>query len=445
MRVIVLGAGEVGRHVCRALSDDADIVVVDCESQALGIAEDELDVMTLRGNATHRSVLEQAETPRADLVLALTGNDAVNVTASILAKTLGARQVVARVDDPGFYAGRQGLERDIAGIDACVCASRLICAELLRRVTSIQASFTDAFVGGSFQAAVLQVTEDSPILVRPASHGSALLRGVIRGATVRANVEVAALQSGDQVLLVGPPEGVAADAGLIAPRRGSRAVLIGGGDVGLQMARSLEGVVSDVRIIEPSRIRCEELARLLPRATILHGDGTNLPFLREERIGVAEFVLSVTGSDEVNLMASLLSRELGAKHTFALVHRPGYAPVYEQLGIEGTTSGHENLANAIRWLLPDRWVVGEAALPGIDGSLFEVRVPTGLSRAIDPRDLPLVSGALVLAVADPLTSEPRLVSAPLRGGEHVILAAASGSRRALERGLARLRSGGSSA
>lgn len=442
MRVIVLGAGEVGRHVARALSEDADIVVVDLDASALAVAEDELDVMTLQGNATHRAVLEQAQVGRADLVLAMIGHDAVNVTAAVLAKSLGARQVVARVDDPGFYATGHGLERDIAGIDASVCASRLIGAELLRRVTSIDASFTESFFGGALHAAVLQVEEESPVLLRPAHHPSSTLKGIIRGASVRANVEVAALQAGDRVLLVGPPERVASEARTISPHQRSRVVVIGGGDVGLQMARSLEGVASDLRIVDPSRARCEELAPKLPGCTVLHGDGTNLPFLREERIGLSEFVLSVTGSDEVNLMASLLSRELGAKHTFSLVHRPGYAPVYRQLGIDGTTSAHEILATTIRWLLPGRWIVAHAVLPGIDWELVEFRVPAQLPKPIDPRDLPLGSGAVVVAVADPYSGKQRLVSSPLRGGEHLLIATPCGGRRALERGLDRMEGAG---
>lgn len=441
MRVIILGAGEVGRHVARALSADADIVLVDLNASALAVAEDELDVMTLRGNATHRTTLEQAEAAKSDLVLAMMGDDSINVTAAVLAKSLGAREVVARVDDPEFYATGHGLERDVAGINACVCASRLIGAELLRRVTSIHASFTHSFVGGAIHAAVLTIEENSPILQRPAQFPTTVIKGVVRGASVRANVDVSALDVGDRVLLVGSPEAVAADARDIVPHHGRRAVLIGGGDVGLQMARGLERMTSDVRIVDPSRARCEELARLLPRATVLHGDGTNLPFLREERIGTAEFVLSVTGSDEVNLMASLLSRELGAKHTFALVHRPGYAPVYRQLGIQGTTSAHEILAATIKWLLPGRATIDLAPLPGIDWELLELRVAPRLPKPIDPRDLPLGSGSLVLAIADPHSGTQRSAAAAIRGGEHLIVAAPAGGRRALERAMGRMQGG----
>ena len=213
---------------------------------------------------------------------------------------------------------------------------------------------------------------------------------------------------------------------------------MGGGDVGLQLARTLAALTRDVRIVESERQRCEELARMLPSVTVLHGDATNLAFLREERIGLAEFVLSVTGSDEINLMSSLLSREVGARHTFALAHRPGYAAVYQHLGIEGTTSAHEILARTLQWLLPRRHIVGAAELPGLEWELLELRVPARLRRTITVRDLSLGSSTVplaVLAAAKPVLG--RDVGGRLEGGEHLIVIAPKGAASDIERALKR--------
>lgn len=438
MRVVVLGAGEVGRYIAQSLSREADVTIVDVDTASLSIAEDELDVMTLHGDVTYRNVLAQAEVASADAVLAMTGNDAINVTAAVLSYTLGARRVVVRVDDSNFYNVDLGIERGIAGVDAFVCASRLIGGELLRRVTSIHTPFTATQAGGSVHVALVDLEEGTPI-GRTSARVAHLVRAVIRGGSVRAASEITAYQAGDRLLIVGTPSQVASSA---RPADNSRAVLIGGGDVGLQMARSLQGIISDIRVVDASRTRCEALSSMLPRVTVLHGDGTNLGFLREERVGLAEFQLSVTGSDEVNLMASLLARELGARHTFSLVHRPGYAPVYNQLGIEGTTSAHEILAASVRWLLPGRWVISQIPLPGVDWDLLEIRVPKKLDRTLDPRDLPLGAGAIVVGRIDPRTGTQGSLSAALNGGEHLLLVAQSGARRTIERGLERLHRSG---
>ncbi|MCA9708865.1 MAG: NAD-binding protein, partial [Myxococcales bacterium] len=411
---------------------------------ALAVAEEGLDVLTLHGNVTHRRVLERAEARRADLAIAVTGSDAVNVAAAVMARTLGVGRTIARVDDPGFYHTEEGLERNVAGIDACICASRLVGRDLLRMVTSIDATFTAALGGGAAHVALVRVDELSPFRgENPAklrSRGEAVARGVLRGGNMRGPAEVEALEEGDRLLLLGTPLAVAE---LVQRSRSrGRAVLIGGGDVGVQLATLFSTLVSDVRLIEPARGRCEELARQVPRCTILNGDGTSLAFLREERVGLAEWVLSVTGSDEVNLMASLLTRELGVEHTFALVHRPGYASVYQHLGIEGTTSAHEVMAQTLHGLLPDRDLVGASRLPGTDLELLELRVPD-LPRPLVPRALPLGAGALVVAV---IGHDDRMrVRDPgtrLEGGEHVVVVAPFARHAEIVRAVHRLGSGG---
>lgn len=443
MRVVILGAGEVGRHLARALSTDADVIVVDDDPDALAVAEEELDVMTLRGDVTHRHVLVEAEVDRADLSVSVTGHDAVNVSAAVLVKAVGGSRVVARVDDPEFYRSQEGLEKHVAGIDACVCASRLIGRELLRLVTSIDSQFSTSLVGGAVHAAVVEVDAESPIKGRsPADirfRSSAFVRAVIRGTTVRAASEVSALDEGDRIIFIGSPVAVAEVTHEVRHHQSGRAVLMGGGDVGFQLARTLRVLTRDVRVIESDRKRAEELAESLPDVTVLHGDSTNLAFLQDERIGLAELVLAVTGSDEVNLMSSLLSRELGARHTFALAHRPGYAAVYDHLGIDGTTSAHEVLARTLQWLLPRRRIASQAALPGLDWELLELRVPAKLRRTLSVRDLSLGAATVPMGILS--ATSPTLrpdIAGHLEGGEHLIVAAPRGSTSEIERALKRV-------
>ena len=162
MRALILGGGEAGRFIAASLSHEAEVVLVDDDPQALAMAEEGLDVLTMRGDVTHRRVLERAEAHRADVAVAVTGHDAVNVAAAVMAREVGVGRTIARVDDPGFYRSNEGLERDIAGIDACICAARLVGRELLRMVTSIDAAFTSAPGGGAAHVALVRVDAGSP-------------------------------------------------------------------------------------------------------------------------------------------------------------------------------------------------------------------------------------------------------------------------------------------
>lgn len=446
MRALILGAGEAGRFLAASLSREAEVVVVDNDAAALAEAEDVLDVLVVHGNVTHRRVLERAEAHRADLAVAVTGSDAVNVAAAVMAKSAGVGRTVARVDDPGFYRGTEGLESHVAGIDACICASRLVGRELLRLVGSVDLGFSASLGGGMAHVALLRIEETSPLRgenparlrARGLSAEESVVRAVLRGGTLRATHEVETLDEGDRVLVVGSPLAVA---GLVQRSRSSgraRVVLVGGGDVGLQLANLFATLVGDVRLVESGRGRCEDLAQLAPDVTVLHGDGTNLSFLKEERIGTADWVLAVTGSDEVNLMSSLLAHELGVGHTFALVHRPGYTAVYEHLGISGTTSAHEVMAQTLHGQLPDRELVNASTLAGTDLELLELRVPP-LRRPLPSRSLPLGPGAQVVAVMNH-GHDARLLDANVlvSGGDHVVAVAPIHRRREILRALRRL-------
>jgi trk system potassium uptake protein len=445
MRALILGAGEAGRFLAASLSQEAEVVLVDNDAVAMAEAEEALDVLLVQGDVTHRRVLERAEAHHADVAVAVTGSDAVNVAAAVMAKAAGVGRTIARVDDPGFYHGQEGLERDVAGIDACICASRLVGRELLRLVSSVDVGFSASLGGGTAHVALLGLDETSPLRgespAKLRSRNEAVVRAVLRGGTLRATHEVETLEEADRVLVVGSPLAVTALVQRSRTSARSRVALIGGGDVGLQLANLFATLVDDVRLIESSRARCEDLAQLAPDVTVLHGDGTNLSFLREERIGSADWVLAVTGSDEVNLMSSLLAHELGVAHTFALVHRPGYTSVYEHLGISGTTSAHEVMVHTLQGLLPGRDLVSASTLAGTDLELLELRVPP-LRRPLSPRSLPLGPGAQVVAVVDH-DEVTRLLdpNAEVDGGEHVVAVAPTHRRREILKALRRLAEG----
>ncbi|MBA3548224.1 MAG: NAD-binding protein, partial [Nannocystis sp.] len=139
MRVVIVGTGEVGRHLAHSLQHEAELILIDSDAQALLAAEENIDALSLVGDATHRRVLARAEVGRADLLIAVTPIDAVNLVCAALGRSMGARQVVARVDDPDFFVTDLGFERGVLGVDAVLCASRLVSVELLRMLAGVRA------------------------------------------------------------------------------------------------------------------------------------------------------------------------------------------------------------------------------------------------------------------------------------------------------------------
>jgi len=436
VRVVIVGAGEVGRHLGRSLQHEAELILVDSDAQALVVAEENIDALSLVGDATHRKVLARAEIGRADLLIAVTPSDAVNVVCAALARSMGVRQAVARVDDPDFFATDLGFERGVLGIDAVLCASRLVSVELLRMLAGVRALHVVPVAAGLVHVATHELGEDSP-LVRSrgrATHWPEAIAAVIRGGHLRPVAEVEHAELGDVVLICGRPMTVLTALHELTPASGSvRTTIVGGGDVGAQLARLLapRGLID--RLIERSRPRCSELAEQLDQVQILHGDGTNLAFLREEQVGSADALLAVTGSDEANLMTSLLARELGVAQVFALVHRPGYAGVYSHLGVSGTVSPHETVARVVHWLLPRGALVGRTPLEDLGVEIVELRVGEQAARIAD---LPLPPGAVVLAIAGDGVRSAR-VRTNISPGEHAIVVVPAARIELLVTALAR--------
>ncbi len=432
MRITIAGAGEVGRSLAGLFAARGDdVVLLDRDAAALAAAEETLDVLTLQGDTTHRSVLRRAEVATAAGFVAVSGSDQANLLAAALARSLGAQVAIARVDDPAFYEGDAGVEHDTLGVDFVFCAPRLTTARMLLQFDLAEIPFAESFAAHCLQVALWPVEPGSPAVGRSAAAlalgRGAALRAVLRDGFVRGPEEVSALEPGDRLLVAGLPTAVA-----VARRRvlggggGRRAMVVGGGDVGALLAHNLLARDYRVSLIEAKAERCAELADTLPGVTILQGDATNPTFLRDVQVEEVEFVAAVTREEEVNLLTSLLVRQMGTSgsgpHTFMSVHRPGYAELCRRLGIEGTVSSFEVLSQAIAAAVARPGVVAKVPLPGTAWTVAELRLPQAAGVAPALRDLRLPETLRVLAVArgtEVLLPTPTLA---LHGGDSVLVA-----------------------
>ncbi|MEZ4235614.1 MAG: Trk system potassium transporter TrkA [Myxococcota bacterium] len=446
MRIVIGGAGEVGRHLAGMLSQQShDVVLIDERQDPLVQAEEGLDVQVLSGDLASRRVLARAGAGGADAFIAVTGSDDANVLGAALARSMGAGVAVARVDQPSFYEGDGPAEHGLLGIDHLLCSTRLTAAELLTLMASADTAHVRGFCAGSVQVALWTVAEGHPARGNAPQDLSlprrVVVGGVARDGFLRPPEGAPRLEPGDTLLLAGPPDGIAeAFVRIGGLARGRRHVVVGGGEIGAILADTLSRRGQRAEVVEPDRRRCDALAADLPKVSVLRGDPTDLSFLRDIRFHEADSVVAVTQHEEVNLLTTLLVRQLDREahlavpHTYVSVHRHGYADLCRRIGIEGTASSFEVLSRAILEAIEPPGVVARHDLPGLAWIVAHLRTAPALREAT-LADVALPPGATALAVSrreQVLTPRPSLA---LQGSDEIIVVCPPRDLAAVERAL----------
>lgn len=340
MYIVIIGMGEVGRHLIRTLEHEGhDIVAIDQSADAIGHIEDHHDVMTLTGYGASHDVLTAAQVEKADLVVAVTDRDEVNLIAALAAKQLGAKRVVARAQGNAWTAHQEGVRYGLLGVDVVINPRVLVAQELARIARSHGAVDVIDLAQDRLELVQLELAEDARFVGKPlmklALPRDTLIAALVREGRLTIPGGADVLLAGDRVYMIGLPNAILKAEDLFTTRREARRVcIVGGGVVGSALARALAMDDAEVLVIEQDRATAEALSVAVPKATIVHGDGTDRQLLEEEEIGTYDLLCAVTSADEVNLMASLLSQRVGAGRTAALVHRGDYMPIYKQLGVD---------------------------------------------------------------------------------------------------------------
>ncbi len=340
MYIVIIGMGEVGRHLVQVLEHEGhDIVAVDASAEAIQAVENNHDVGTLNGYGASHDVLTKAMVGKADLLVAVTDHDEVNLIAALAARQLGAKRVIARAQGNAWTAHAEGVRYGLLGVDVVINPRVLVAKELGRIARSRGAVDVIDLAQDRIELVQVHLTETARHLGKPLMKLN-LPRDTLVAARVRdGQLDVPGgadvLMAGDVIYLIGRPEAILqAEEYFTSSREAKRVCIIGGGVVGSALARTLVTDDTDVLVIEQDREVAEALSVAVPRATIVHGDGTDGRLLEEEEVGTYDLVCAVTSADEVNLMAALLSQRAGAGRTAALVQRGDYMPIYQQLGVD---------------------------------------------------------------------------------------------------------------
>ncbi|MQY41392.1 Trk system potassium transporter TrkA [Epibacterium sp. SM1969] len=349
MKVIICGAGQVGWQIARHLSGEHnDVTVVDSNPELVRLATDTLDVQGIAGFASYPDVLDRAGARDADMVIAATHSDEVNmVVCQVAHSVFSIQRKIARLRAKSYlHAIYTDLyRRDHLPIDVVISPEREVAAAAMLRLSAPAAFDIETFMEGKAQLLGIQIEEDCPIVNTPLRQLSDLfstLRAIVVG--IRRDGSLFAPEPGDQVF-VGDACYVFCHSDDVSrtievfgkkEKRQDRVVLVGGGNVGLEVAKALEGRESRVRakVIEKNRKSAEHAAEALERTIVLNGDGLDRNLMSEAGIERADAMLAVTDDDKTNLLAAVRAKAQGCPFAIALINDPTLVPLTNHLGID---------------------------------------------------------------------------------------------------------------
>ncbi len=349
MKVIICGAGQVGWQIARHLAGEKnDVTVVDNNADLVRRATEMLDVQGVAGFASYPDVLERAGARDADLIIAATHSDEVNmVTCQVAHSVFGITRKIARLRAQSYMDAIYSdlYRRDHLPIDVVISPEREVAEAALQRLAAPSTFDTESFMNGRAQLLGIALDEDCPVLNTPLrqltdlfSTLRAIVVGIRREGRLFAPEPGDQLFAGDQIYVFSHVEDVNRTLDIFgkATKKQERIVIIGGGNVGLAVAQALERRTDRIRakIIERSRAQAERAADSLQRTIVLNGDGMSADLLAEANIERADAVLVVTDDDKTNILAAVRAKQAGCPMAIALVNDPTLVPLMGALDID---------------------------------------------------------------------------------------------------------------
>ncbi len=349
MKVVICGAGQVGFGIAERLAGEQnDVSIIDTNPRRIQAVSDQLDVRGVVGMGSHPDVLAKAGIDQADMLIAVTLHDEVNMVACQVAHTLfNVPTKVARIRAQTYLAPewRDMFSRDHLPIDVVISPELEVGEMVLRRLSLPGAIDTVTFADGAVVVAGVLCDEDCPVLDTPLNQLTQLfpdLQATIvalgRGGKTIVPRSIEQLQVGDVAYFVAQADQVQRTLSIFGHDEvpGLRIVVAGGGNIGFYVASELEkrNPAARIKIIEPSRERAQVIAEGLSRAVVLNGDALDHTILDEAGVGEADTMIALTNDDRINILSCLLSKQIGARRILALLNEQGYASFARGLGID---------------------------------------------------------------------------------------------------------------
>jgi trk system potassium uptake protein len=409
MRIVIVGAGAVGFYLARRLSDEAqEVVVIESDPEKAQHAEDNLDVLTIRGSGADPAVLESAGLAQADMLMAVSGSEDANLLACMAANKAGVDVKVARVRDPEAHGPASLLAAESFGIDLMISPEQECAWETFQLLATEAATDLIRFGGGLVQVMGVQLQAGASMagkslaeLDREMQAHRFVVAAVVRDGESRIPTGSTVLQERDRVFIVAPSDEIKAFPALAGyePFRLRRVMIAGGSDEAVHLTRHLQAHGVECTILERDQERSRELAEMLPHALVLKGDATDLELLQMEGVEGVDGFAALTDRDEVNMLVALLARSLGARRVIPLIHQTSYMTLVGRVGIDAAVSPRISAANAILRFIRRGSLASVGTIKGSRAEAMEGIIPVDsplIGREL--RDIRLPEGSVLGAL-----------------------------------------------
>jgi len=410
LKVVIVGAGQVGFHVASHLShENKEVIVIDKDPASIRRVSDNLDVQVLQGSGSSPVVLEEAGIQDAEIILAVTDSDETNLVACLVADLLSpSLKKLARVRNADFDQYHQRLREQAPHIDT-VINPQVEVVKTIERMMSVPGAVDVAeFADGRIKFVGVYLDKNSRLAGSKLSELSTMIEGprLLIAAVVREEELIIPrgsdrLKPGDLIYFISEQENLLRTLAVFAKHAQAvdRVLVVGGGSLGFQLAKRLEHRGVHCKIIEKDARRCAVLAEKLGRTVVLCGDGSDQGLLAEENIQDIDVVVTLTEDEETNILASLLATRMGAKKSITKISKFSYFPLMKTIGIEQVVSPRLSAINTILQHIRRGKVLSSISLKDEQAEVMEaVALETSEIVGRPLKKISMPKGALVVGI-----------------------------------------------
>ena len=382
MKIVIVGAGEVGFHIASHLTrENKDVVVIDKNADAIRRVSDNLDVQVIQGSGSSPVVLEEAGIRESETMLAVTDSDEANLVACLVADMLSpSTQKLARVRDGDFDQYHDHFREHAPHIDTIINPEIEVVKTIENMLSVPGAADVGEFADGRLKLIGVYLDKDSHLagarladIPKEIPRVRLLIAAVVRGEELIIPRGNDRLMPGDLVYFISEEDRLQDTLAVFGKQDLplKRALIIGGGNVGSRLARSLEGSGMLCKIIDNNAERCATIAEGLTKTVVLCGDGSDQELLAEENIQDTDVVIAVTNNEETNILVSLLAKRMGARKAITRISRFSYFPLMKTIGIEKVVSTRLSAINTILQHIRRGKVLSDISIKGEQAEVIE--------------------------------------------------------------------------
>ena len=405
MNIIIAGDGEVGLHLAEMLADEQhSITIVDLQEDMLNALSSHADLLTITGDSTSISVLEKADVKKADLMISVVHDERTNLLSCILAKKLGAKRTIARINSTDYLKPESQKHLQELGIDALVCPEKIAANEIVHLLQQSAATEIIDFSNGKLSLFLLKLEENAPVINKTLNQIADEYPNLgFRAIAIHRNSRTIiprgndCFKKNDLSYVLTKPDSIE----LLLKLGGKQKfdikdiMIIGGGRIGRKTALSLEKKLN-IKLIEKDKDRCNFLVDELDNTLIINGDAREIDLLKNEGIESTDAFIAVTDNSETNILTCLHARKFGVKKTIALVENIEYIDISQNIGIDTIINKKLITASYIARFTMNAHVTSIKHLSGIEAEVLEFVVESNSIVTKKPiRNLKIPYGSII--------------------------------------------------